>query len=504
MHLRYPLRLVLVGLALGAVFDLLFNGKLPGISLVVFAGLLLGGLALTVRWEAAPRLAANLWLPAAVLFFAVMGAVRANGFLVFLNIVACLMLLALIAIYQVRRPVSELGLLEQLAAPIQAPLLALVRGGSAVRLAAQQDLAALRRPGQRQLLPVLRGLLLAAPVVIVLAALLASADLVFADLIDRLFSQEFLDLLKRWAGHGLLSLVIGFVAAGGLAYAVWRTGDGEQRGGRAALPDVSGLLGSTEALVLINAVNALFMVFVVIQIPYLFGGYLDVTRARFTYAEYARRGFGELVIVAVLTLGLIALLNAVTRRTTERQRLAFNISGAALLALTGVMLVSAFKRLWLYEMAYGFTRMRIYPHVFMVWLGLLLVWFVFTLWRRPDRFAIGVLIAALGFVATLDVINPDALIVRLNYQHHQALLTKQPEFYDGTREIDSSYLAELSEDATPALIWLADRTAGATHDAVEAGLRDRLARMQADPGWRRWQSWHLARVRAYRLLAARF
>ncbi len=504
MHLRHPSRLVILGLALGAAFDLLFNGKPPGISLVIFAGLLLAGLALAVRWEAAPRLAANLWLPAAVLFFAAMGAVRANEFLVFLNIAACLVLLALIAIYQTRRPVVELGLLEHLVAPIQAPLLALVRGGSAVRLAAQRDLAALPRPGQRQWLPVLRGLLLAAPVVIVLAALLASADLVFADLIERLFSQEFLELLGRWTGHAAVILAIGFLMAGGLAYAVWREGDAGQRGNRIALPDVSRLLGSTEALVLINAVNALFLAFVTIQIPYLFGGYLDITRARFTYAEYARRGFGELVVVAVLTLGLIVLLNAVTRRTTGGQRRAFNLSGTALLALTAVMLVSAFKRLWLYELAYGFTRMRIYPQVFMVWLGLLLAWFVITLWRRPDRFAVGVLIAALGFVGTLDVLNPDALIVRLNYQHHQTLLAQQAAAGSTAREIDSSYLTQLSDDATPALIWLADQTSGATRDAVEAGLRDRLTRMREDASWQRWQSWHMARDRAYRLLAARY
>ncbi len=504
MHLRHPLRLVVIGLALGAAFDLLFNGKLPGVSLVIFAGLLLGGLALAVRWEAAPRLAANLWLPAAVLFFAAMGAVRANEFLTFLNIAVCLVLLALIAIVQARRPVAELGLLEHLAAPMQAPLMALVRGGSAVRLAARQDLARLPRPGRGQLLPVLRGLLLAAPVVIVLAALLASADLVFADLIERLFSQEFLELLGRWTGHGAVILVIGFVMAGGLAYAVWREGDAGQAGNRITLPNVSGLLGSTEALVLINAVNALFLLFVTIQIPYLFGGYLDITRARFTYAEYARRGFGELVAVAVLTLGLIVLLHAVTRRTSDRQRRAFNLSGTALLALTGVMLISAFKRLWLYELAYGFTRLRIYPQVFMIWLGLLLAWFVITLWLRPDRFAVGVLIAALGFVGTLNLINPDALIVRLNYQHHQTLLAQGAEPGSTAREIDSSYLMQLSDDATPALIWLADRTSGATREAVEAGLRDRLTRMREDTSWRRWQSWHVTRDRAYRLLATRY
>jgi len=85
------------------------------------------------------------------------------------------------------------------------------------------------------------------------------------------------------------------------------------------------------------------------------------------------------------------------------------------------MLVSAFKRLLLYEMAYGFTEMRIYPHVFMIWLALLLGWFLVTLWLRPGRFAIGVVIACLGFVATLNVMDVDAFIVRRNVERYGQL-----------------------------------------------------------------------------------
>ena len=53
-------RLLLTGLALGLAFDLLFNGPQVGISLPIFAVLLLAGLGLALRWEAATVTKANI------------------------------------------------------------------------------------------------------------------------------------------------------------------------------------------------------------------------------------------------------------------------------------------------------------------------------------------------------------------------------------------------------------------------------------------------------------
>jgi hypothetical protein len=201
---------------------------------------------------------------------------------------------------------------------------------------------------------------------------------------------------------------------------------------------------------------------------------------------------------------MIVCLSALTPRDSSRQRLVFNLSATLLLGLTGVMLASAFKRLLLYEMVYGLTQLRIYPHVFMVWLGILLAWFAVTLWLRPGRFAIGVLVAALGFVATLDLLNSDALIVHQNFRRFQELAADQAEAGDSWRNIDAHYFALLSEDAVPALIAVADQSTGQVRDLIEKDLRSRADAMGSDPASRRWQSFHLSRSRAYRLLMDRY
>ena len=96
----------------------------------------------------------------------------------------------------------------------------------------------------------------------------------------------------------------------------------------------------------------------------------------------------------------------------------FSIMGVVLFALVSVILVSSFQRLQLYESAYGFTRLRTYTHVFIFWLGaLLLAVSVLEVFKRQRHFALAALIAGMGFVATLDIINVDGFIVRQNVAH---------------------------------------------------------------------------------------
>jgi FtsH-binding integral membrane protein len=113
--------------------------------------------------------------------------------------------------------------------------------------------------------------------------------------------------------------------------------------------------------------------FVVVQFQYFFGGTTNIHVDGYTYAEYARRGFGELVTVAFFALLMLLTLSAITKRDTETQRRVFSGLGVTLVALLLVMLVSAFKRLGLYEEVYGFSRLRTYTHVFLIWIGLLLI-----------------------------------------------------------------------------------------------------------------------------------
>jgi hypothetical protein len=516
MPVRFPVRIALAGLALGLIFDRVVFDHPLGFGFPLFLALTLGALALTLKWERLAPLRENLWIFAPLLFFGAMIAVRANGFVTFLNLAAVLLLLGVIAMYLLREPLSQLSVPGFALSPLVAPLMAGLRGAQTSRLAAMESAKVWQGNRGRSWLPVARGLLLASPVVIIFAVMLSSADLMFAEVLRRLLPVDFVEFIQRLMVHGTVTLFVGFVLLGGLAYVAWR----EERSNEAKPSSLSftvpKMLGLTESAVVLNAVNLLFAAFVVIQIPYLFGGQLNIDLGNVTYAEYARRGFGELVFTSVLVLGMLLALGTLTPRETLRQKALFNLSSTVMVGLTVVMLVSAFKRLLLYEEAYGFSEMRVYPHVFMVWLALLLGWFLVTLWLKPNRFAIGLVVACIGFVATLDVMNVDSFIVQQNVRRYELMGTDAFRYRDAylddyerwrataLERIDTSYLTRLSDDAIPALIEGVGRLQGQPKWNVEDHLEKRLRELQRDTTGRTWPSYHLSHGRAYALLSARF
>jgi hypothetical protein len=237
-------------------------------------------------------------------------------------------------------------------------------------------------------------------------------------------------------------------------------------------------LGVTELVVALGALNLLFLVFVLVQIRYLFGGHALVqARLGLTYAEYARQGFFELVAAALLVLPLLLCVDAIAKGARG-----VRILCGGLVALVLVVMASALERLWLYQQQFGLTELRIYATGVVLWLAVVFIWLALTvLTGRRHLFATGAVLA--GFISTMaiNVLNPDALIVRTN------LSRPDP---------DVTYLSTLSDDAVPALL--------ARAQTLEPPLRQDLARAllaRRDTN-ESWLSWNASRQHATALLAA--
>ena len=257
------------------------------------------------------------------------------------------------------------------------------------------------------------------------------------------------------------------------------------------MPWMKTFLGWTESGIVLAAVNLLFIVFVVIQMRYLFGGTANITETGYTYAEYARKGFGELVAVAVLSIGLYMLLTTITRTDTRFSKIGLTALSVLLMANLMVILASSLQRIMLYEQAYGFSRLRTYTHVFIYWLAALIVTVVvLELLRRRGHIALALVITAIGFGASLAILNVDGFIVNRNVQRAAA-----------GEELDLYYLNTLSTDAVPRLLnYYNDPSL--PREAVHklgAALACR-EKTTDDPGKLPWQSFNLSQARAYRLL----
>ena len=323
------------------------------------------------------------------------------------------------------------------------------------------------------------GAALAFPVLVVFGGLFTSADSVFRTLVANAFAVDF---------GSVLSHIVVFALCGGLVAGYFR--GALIRSVVPAAAGESGLsLGIIPVATALGLVDFLFLLFVVVQLRYLFGGATLVVAADgLTYAEYARRGFFELVTASALVLPLLTGADWLLRREPVEHQRTFRQLAMVLLLLLAVVMASALERMRLYVGAFGLSQIRLYSTAFMVYLTGVTAWFGWTTLRgRRGRFAFGALLQGFAVLGALHLANPDALIVRTNLAHPGS-----------ERPFDGWYAASLSADAVPPLLEALPRLDQATRCAVATGLRTQRGRLEQDD----WRNWNFARSRARRLLQA--
>jgi hypothetical protein len=474
-----PVRLVVAALVLGVAFDVLFHGHGLGINFAIWAALSAAALLASAHWEATrPDRSALLIVPA-ILFFSAIVAIRLEPMTVALSLLSTLLLFGLWIRTLTEGRLLRFGWLDFGLTWIRVPIELVLRPWPTLGVATR-DLAGDRAARSRGA-AVLRGLLLALPALIVLVALLAAADLVFQELVEDLLAWLDIEWIREALGRAMLISVAGLLSLGALVTARRRRDPGELISERQPL--LRPFLGFIETTVVLGAVDLVFGVFVVIQFRYLFGGEANITAAGYTYSEYARRGFGELVWAAFLSSGLILALAQLGSRERGRQQAGFHALSVGLIAMLGVTLASALMRLLLYENAYGFTRLRTYTHVFILWLAALLAAFLAVLLRgRLRTLAPATVAAGFGFVATLGLLNLDGFITSRNLARMEA-----------GGELDLAYLGQLTGDALPVLVdGLGDHPAPEVLAVLACQAKLRTG-AQADPSW---QAWHWGRRQA--------
>jgi hypothetical protein len=404
----------------------------------------------------------------------------------FLSVSVSLGLLAiLVRLFRTGR-FLQWGWLDLLMAQVWVPIEAWIRPWPT--LAVAQSKLAGADEGRTRLLAITRGLLLALPVMAVFTILLSAADFIFEDWIEKALAWLNIEKLIEIFFRGVFALLSALFLLGAIVAALRRKQDGSLvKDGEPLLPR---FLGMTETLIILGGVNLLFLLFVGIQFHYFFGGETNISAAGYTYAEYARNGFGELVFAAFLSLGLILVLAGWVKGGAARSRHAFNGFSLGLVALNGVMLVSAFERLQLYERAFGFTRLRTYTHVAIFWLGFMFLAFAgLLLVRRLRAFAPLSVAAAVGFSLTLATLNVDEFIVHRNFEHLEEI-----------GKLDAYYLTTLSEDAVPELVRRLDQVPEDEEARLLAGLSCRSHQLEQRLENRGWPSFRLPLRQAQKAL----
>jgi hypothetical protein len=482
---RFATRTALTALGLGVAGNLLLRGGgPPGLGFGIWVAAIVFALELLSRqrgheWTLTQRL-----LIVPILFFAEALAWRDGEFLILLNVAAGILAAAVLSAslyYGDAWDAARARLRDYIEACFDTWLGA-AGGAVSLLIAAHAE----RSPApvsarQRTVRAIARGVALAAPLLLLFGALLMSADPVFARLVTDVLSFDISTILS----HVFLTLVLAWPVAG------WLRGTLLSRTTVITAARPSGFtIGLVETAAVLGTLDALFASFVAVQARFMFGGDALVrATAGMTYAEYARRGFFELVWVVLLALPVILVSHAVLRRESPRAERAWRWLVGVMLVLLGVIAASAMLRMRAYVEAYGLTTDRVYASAFMTWLAIVFAWLAFTVLRgRPRRFAIGALVSGWTVLALLNLAGPDAVIARANLARLR-----------DTGKLDGPHLASLSAEAVPYALAAMPLVSAEARCSMSNTLIDRW-HDHPDGDWR---NWNRSRAKARTLVAAR-
>jgi hypothetical protein len=343
-----------------------------------------------------------------------------------------------------------------------------------------------------------RTITIGGAIALVFGGLLRGADPVFASFVQLPAFEA--DVV---ASHIFVVCGIAWMAAG------WSRGallDGTREGDTAPFPLPTGTVADiTTAL---GVLDVLFAAFVVSQLGALSGGEAFLrARTGLTAANYARQGFFQMVVIVALVVPVLVATRPATGQSVETRAAArrHTMLAVPMIGLLSVMILSALFKLRLYIGYFGLTTDRVYPMVFMLWLGTVLLWFAATVLRnRPKPFLAGALLSALGVLGALNVAAPDRMVALGNVERATHATTRAGS------PLDLAHLSWLSGEAADVSVAqvLAARSTAPSGPLCTAsgtlltrwGSRSGAARLANAPA--AWRYWNVGERRAMRVVAA--
>ncbi|MFS0869442.1 DUF4153 domain-containing protein [Paenibacillus xylanilyticus] len=521
---------LLSALLLAVIHQYLFYGKEAGVSYPLFVVLFYGFMFVFARDRVRALTLIDAFMAVVVLILSLTFVLFDNVLLKVLNFLVVPGLVILHMTYLAGRKPMHWWDIRLIGTSLDHLLPQTIRHwGTLAAIAVKAGGRGMGKSQKAVMVKVFIGLAASFPILIVVLALLTSADGVF---------NQYLSGFPEWLNHLTLTpglpRIIWVIIAGVLLFSyVWgfvqpmqyeaeKRENAHWKSGTASSPNATQVSDSvnasqatpaTEALVSSNVktdahsirtgsepvkldpiivgtmlfvINCVYVLFVFVQFSYLFGAGNGHLPPDLSYAEYARSGFAELVLVTGINFFILIVALQYTRPSGRTASITHQVLLLVLVSCSAIMLYSAFMRLNLYEQAYGYTYIRFLVHAFMIFMALLL--FIAGLRIRYTSIPLirWYIVLALTAYVAVNYVGMDNRIAELNIKR-----------YHDTGNIDAAYLANLSADAVPLLREFADEEF--------PNLKDHLLEDEAYMSNREnssyWPSFNVARNRAAKELS---
>jgi hypothetical protein len=476
--------ILLYGLIVGISFDVLFYDKTLGISYPVYVVLILL-IFIASFWGSLRKLNNLIWFFAVpILLLAATFLIYSNQILKILNylIVPFLVIMfSSLAAGVNRSDWSDIRFMGDIVKRVFVPFGFIHKPFVTLfRLNVREG-----REGRSRVLPkVLLGILISVPVLAIIIWLLSSADIVFKDLFTNI-------PISKIVKHFLVVVSI-FVYAACFLWSLLKAFDEREKSTYERIKWKL-FFDPVILLTILVLINIVYAVFSVIQFAYLFGGSSFVLPSSYTYAEYARRGFFELVVVSIINFGILLFGIVFVKKENKKIFTAIRAFLTLLVVFTFVLLASAFYRMLVYEQAYGFTYLRVFVQTFMIMLFFLSIVNIIYIWYSKIPIIKSYFIISLAIYIIMNFANVDVIIAKNNING-----------YYETGQIDMDYLKGLSYDAVPEiqklLVSVKDSSDPYEKQIAEDIIEDFEEKKIKLEGQKSWQSFNISRYEAEKII----
>lgn len=471
---------IVFALILGIAFDYFFYERMPEISYLLFNVMLLGFFMYSARSRINYKSKSGSLLLAFILLFSAALFIHSNEVL---NLLDFLMVPFLIVAYTIIATKKEadwgsiifvLDMMDRIfikaLSNIFKPILLLRKNSAGEKIEEKHKVWK----------NILIGTAVSLPVLLFVIPLLMSADMAFEYYINNI-SIVFEGLnIGRAASHILLISVV-FLYILGYAWSFKYTKDEMAYTSKARA-------GMVEPQILITSlviINLVYLLFTVVQFSYLYaGGRLP---GNFTFSQYARRGFFELIAVAVINLFIMLLSLRLVKKENAACLSIIKILLSLLVGFTINMLYSAHLRMSLYEQSFGYTELRVYVHMFMLFMFIVLLFAVAMVWNKRIQFVKASLICGIVLYAVLNYMNVEGFIARSNIERYRI-----------TGKIDTKYLAQLSWDAAPEIIEFVSKDKSPEAQEMKSKL---IEKYESSKKSYKWMEYNYSRERGMSMVA---
>lgn len=271
---------------------------------------------------------------------------------------------------------------------------------------------------------IMKSLLIVVPVVLIVILLLTSADSIFSNLFKEIIvikNISISDILSR-----IILFFLLFIYLGSTLYFLSSYYLKEEKKEKT--------IKERDPLtikILLVTLDIIYLVFDIIQINSLL---LHRVASGFNYAEYARSGFFQLMLISFINVIIILY----SKKCKEDK--STKAASIIMVLLTYIIIASSFYRMFLYEQAYGYTLLRLGVYSILATEALLFIPTIVYILNKNVNILNWYLLISISIYTFINCFSVDRIITYNNINR-----------YYKTKDIDIEYLMNLNYDNIPQL-----------------------------------------------------